>query len=235
MSAETRADYMMEAFLDEQNTLIRPLVSRKLGLVKILDERAMLIEKLLEEKRRRLLQSVSSKKNTNAQGDIELIERLEDDLEQVSEEKLNVLNQLMDLVRRPYDTIIEVESVLQSANAPTTEEPEPDQVSTNVVVKPNRSSTSSQKPWVQSIPSPPEEELWCYCRKPDDGRQMVACDNGKCDIVWWHIDCIDRYIESNRIGNPPPSDDSKWNCPVCITQQIVNREQEGNEKRKRRR
>ena len=233
MSAETRADYMMEAFLDEQNTLIRPLVSRKLGLVKILDERAMLIEKLLDEKRRRLLQSVSSKKNSNTQGDIEIIERLEDDLEQVSEEKLNVLNQLMDLVRRPYDTIMEVESVLQSATASATEEPEADQISVNVG-KPNRNSTS-QKPTTQSIPSPPEEELWCYCRKPDDGRQMVACDNAKCDIVWWHIDCIDRYVESNRIGNPPPSDDSKWNCPVCIAQEIVNREQEGNEKRKRRR
>lgn len=235
--SEDRADYMMEAFLDEQNTLIRPLVSRKLHLVKTLDERASLIERLLEEKRKKFLHSVTtyppSKKGHSsppAAELLELIEGLEDELEQLSEEKLGTLNQLMDLVRRPYDTILEVEAVLQAAADRETPDDETDR---------RASYHSTRRPAAQaSAPSPPEEELWCFCRKPDDGRQMVACDNAKCDLVWWHNDCLLNYIQANRIGTPPPEDDSsnkKWHCPVCIAQEIVNREELGGPEKQRRR
>ena len=247
---EERADYMMEAFLDEQNTLIRPLVARKLNLVKVLDERAAIIEKILDDARKKFLHAVvgtvtpTKRTMPDPPGELERIEKLEDDLEQLCEEKVNVLLQLNDLVRRPYDTILEVESVLQSA---ADREPEDGE---GVTGRPGRHARTAVAAWLpvssssptsapmELIPSPPEEELWCFCRKPDDGRQMVACDNPKCDLVWWHIDCIDRYVAANRIGGPPGEDSSKkWNCPVCLAQEIVNREEHANgggDKRRRR-
>lgn len=236
--SEDRADYMMEAFLDEQNTLIRPLVSRKLHLVKTLDGRASLIERLLEEKRKKFLHSVttntpSKKGHSPPAAELELIEALEDELEQLSEEKLGTLNQLMDLVRRPYDTILEVEAVLQAAADRETPDDETDRRASYHSGRRGAAMAAAPPP-----ASPPEEELWCFCRKPDDGRQMVACDNAKCDLVWWHIDCLQNYIQANRIGTPPPEDDSsnkKWHCPVCIAQEIVNREENGGQEKQRRR
>ena len=216
----------MEAFLDEQNTLIRPLVARKLGLVKILDERAGIVEKILEEKRKSFLQTVVLKQGKKGPESVEQIEALEDELEQLSDEKLTVLQQLMDLVKRPYDTILEVESVLQAAtDSGITED--------RGAVGPIR--RTSQAAVVTTAASPPQEELWCFCRKTDDGRQMVACDNPSCDLVWWHIDCIERYIAANRIGTKPPEDERKWHCPVCVAQEIVNREHAEGEKIRRRR
>jgi hypothetical protein len=239
MSGEERADYMMDAFLDEQNTLIRPLVTRKLHLVKLLDERAGIVEKFLDEKRRKFAQ------NKRSHDLIAEIEALEEDLEQLSEEKVNVLQQLMDLVKRPYDTILEVEAVLENAARDVEEEP----TTTTVQVKTTRAAaapSSTQAPVATSTISPPEEELWCFCRRPDDGRQMVACDNAKCDLVWWHLDCIEKYILANRVGTSPPHEDGEsatadgdstktWHCPVCIAQEIVGRETAGDKNHNRRR
>ena len=208
---DERADYMMEAFLDEQNTLIRPLVARKLALVHVLDGRVALVERLLEERRK------------GGGLDLAVVERLEDDLEQLSEEKIGVCQQLMDLVRRPYDTILEVEAALKAAAERDVDQPP--------VVRQSAARPVSQAP----LPaSPPEEELWCFCRKPDDGRQMVGCDNPKCEITWWHSDCLAQYIERHQLGSEPTEDSSKkWHCPICIAHEIVSRE-EGLKKRRRR-
>lgn len=35
------------------------------------------------------------------------------------------------------------------------------------------------------------QELWCVCRKPDDGSKMVMCDNKNCKIKWFHRICLD--------------------------------------------
>ena len=207
MSTDERADYLMEAFVDEQNTLLRPLVSRKLHLVKVLDERSTIVERILEEKRKRSLQ----KKNVAL---INEIESLEDELEQLSVEKIAVLHQLMDLVKRPYDTILEVEATLRATVSVETVASPPEATRT-------RKSTTDTPP--QTVVEQ-ELELWCYCRKPDDGRPMVACDNAKCDIVWWHLDCVDKYVSSNHVGEAPPDDSRKWSCPVCIAQEIVKQE-----------
>ena len=34
------------------------------------------------------------------------------------------------------------------------------------------------------------EELWCYCKKPEDDRQMIGCDYPGCTIQWFHVDCL---------------------------------------------
>lgn len=240
MSTDERADYLMEAFLDEQNTLIRPLVSRKLHLVKVLDERSGIIEKLLEERRKKILASPRGGARNVSEDHLKIIEQLEDELEQLANEKVTVSLQLLDLVKRPFETILEVESALRIAT-----EQRSAAVGTaydgDSSAGPQTSITaasSSRAPRQSTILTPPEEELWCFCRKPDDGRQMVACDNPKCDIAWWHVDCLDEYIEENRIGTRP-EDDTKWMCPICIAAAIVSREEAGgggggSDKRKRR-
>ena len=208
-TGEERADYLLEAYLDEQNTLIRPLVARKLHLVKQLDERAQLVETLLDEKRKNFL---SSKRGAAAEDLLGLIESLEDELDQLSIEKVVILQQLMDLVKRPFDTIVEVEETLLASpgGAPA-------------VVSKKNSSANPQPQIVEE--QPPDavvsDELWCFCRKPDDGRPMVACDNPKCELVWWHADCIEKYIAANRIGTAPPEDNRKWHCPVCLAQEVA--------------
>jgi len=238
--------------LDEQNTLIRPLVSRKLHLIKILDERSSLIEKLLEDKRRKFLANsvMSPGRRTPVGGNEQLgiIEKLEDEIEQIAHEKVTICMQLMDLVKRPFETILEVESTLRIAAerdgvniaSPTASAPVEQQRQSMAAPssRSNRQSTSGNviaQPAV-SVAAPPDEELWCFCRKPDDGRQMVACDNPKCDVSWWHIDCLENYISTNRIGTTP-TEDAKWMCPICIAAEIVSREEAaaagGGEKRRR--
>lgn len=229
MTTEERADYLMEAFLDEQNTLIRPLVSRKLHLVKVLDERSSIVERILEEKRKKLLLHggiiTTGRKGGSSTNNISVhvidIETLEDELEQLSIEKVTILNQLMDIVKRPYDTILEVESALRAASD--------FMITQNIDVRSKKSNMAPPTTITNSVEIVEEpQELWCYCRKPDDGRPMVACDNGKCDIVWWHIDCVDKYVDNNHVGVAPPDDSRKWDCPVCIAQEIVKREQHNN-------
>jgi hypothetical protein len=219
MSTEERADYLMEAFLDEQNTLIRPLVSRKLHLVKVLDERSTIVERILDDKRRKLLQ----KKSLSLVAEIE---SLEDELEQLATEKVTVLHQLMDLVKRPYDTILEVEGALKVSGLAHASSPAEGGPATGALRSKKSTANSDTPPPVTTAED--DLELWCYCRKPDDGRPMVACDNSKCDIVWWHLDCVERYAATHHVGAAPSDDSRKWDCPVCLAQEIVKQEADRN-------
>ena len=40
------------------------------------------------------------------------------------------------------------------------------------------------------------QEIYCTCRQPYDGRDMVSCDN--CD-EWFHPECIGRDFEVRRL------------------------------------
>ena len=46
-----------------------------------------------------------------------------------------------------------------------------------------------------------QDGKWCYCRDEEHG-QMIACDNEKCTIGWYHIDCLKlsfvRIVESSN-------------------------------------
>jgi hypothetical protein len=212
---EERADYLMEAYLDEQNTLIRPLVNRKLHLVRLLDERAQAIESLLEEKRKNFFSNRRSDESS-------LIEALEDELEQLSIEKVTILQQLMDLVKRPFDTIVEVEeTLLNSVGSSAVGGVAPNNGPTSKKSSSSAAAASTSAVIAEAAPMVEDLELWCFCRKPDDGRPMVGCDNSKCDLGWWHADCIEKYISANRIGSLPPDDNRKWHCPVCVAQELA--------------
>lgn len=51
-----------------------------------------------------------------------------------------------------------------------------------------------------------EVETWCICRKPDDGRPMLQCENLDCVIKWYHFDCV-------KIVTVP---EILWFCKYCI-------------------
>ena len=49
-----------------------------------------------------------------------------------------------------------------------------------------------------------DEELYCYCRSPEEGT-MIGCDNNDCKIEWFHLHCL-------HLTNAPKG---KWYCPDC--------------------
>lgn len=59
--------------------------------------------------------------------------------------------------------------------------------------------------WFTSANSRTEVELWCDCRKEEDGRQMILCANEDCQIKWFHLDCM------NLINLPT----LYWFCKRC--------------------
>ena len=49
-------------------------------------------------------------------------------------------------------------------------------------------------------------QTFCYCHGPEEG-DMIACDNPKCAIEWFHIICL----KMERL----PKGKAKWYCPDC--------------------
>ncbi|KAK0394730.1 hypothetical protein QR680_000904 [Steinernema hermaphroditum] len=66
-----------------------------------------------------------------------------------------------------------------------------------------------------------EEKTWCICNEKSYG-EMVACDNKKCRIEWFHYHCV-------KITSPPTG---VWLCPECTkateTGSIVLQKKESN-------
>ena len=56
----------------------------------------------------------------------------------------------------------------------------------------------------QHLDSDKENEVYCVCQKPESGR-MIACDNPKCSIAWFHYKCV-------GIKRAPRG---KWYCSQC--------------------
>lgn len=50
-----------------------------------------------------------------------------------------------------------------------------------------------------------EEDIWCICRKPENGQKMIACENEDCKHQWYHFDCVG--LESAPKG--------EWICSSC--------------------
>jgi hypothetical protein len=71
---------------------------------------------------------------------------------------------------------------------------------------PDESQTPNPQPVVE-VPTQ-AAELFCTCRRPDDGSLMLFCDNQNCAIGWYHGRCVDVEKE--------PADDVEWFCPACL-------------------
>lgn len=54
-------------------------------------------------------------------------------------------------------------------------------------------------------------EIYCVCRKPDTGDEMVLCDGKKCRYGWFHFSCV---------GLPPKwKSEKNWYCAGCRSDQ----------------
>lgn len=51
-----------------------------------------------------------------------------------------------------------------------------------------------------------EQVLYCVCKRPSYG-EMIACDNKKCAIEWFHVSCVNM--------DPSKLNRGKWFCPDC--------------------
>ncbi|KAG6841204.1 hypothetical protein C0991_000866 [Blastosporella zonata] len=68
----------------------------------------------------------------------------------------------------------------------------------------------STPPLTITLPAQPpsqEEEKFCLCHATSYG-EMIACDNKKCAIEWFHIGCV-------GIEEVPPEGMKTWYCPDC--------------------
>lgn len=68
-----------------------------------------------------------------------------------------------------------------------------------ISTEPRRNSVNIQ------VPAPEEQEVWCICRREDNERPMIFCDNAECVIKWFHFDCVG--IDTAPEGN--------WYCANC--------------------
>ncbi|KAF8078199.1 hypothetical protein FPV67DRAFT_40889 [Lyophyllum atratum] len=53
---------------------------------------------------------------------------------------------------------------------------------------------------------PPAEETYCYCQQGSFG-EMIACDNKKCPIEWYHVGCVGLQTTPEGLKT--------WYCPDC--------------------
>ncbi|KAI7819847.1 inhibitor of growth proteins N-terminal histone-binding-domain-containing protein [Gamsiella multidivaricata] len=66
------------------------------------------------------------------------------------------------------------------------------------------SKVAKKTPSFAELPIDPNEPLYCYCQQVSYG-EMVACDNGDCEIEWFHLSCA-------GLKAPPKG---KWYCKDC--------------------
>lgn len=43
--------------------------------------------------------------------------------------------------------------------------------------------------WYSQSKDSVQVELWCECRQPDDGRELIRCANPDCLIQYFHLQC----------------------------------------------
>ena len=71
---------------------------------------------------------------------------------------------------------------------------------------------ANQVPVAENDEGRADKKLWCLCQMESSG-DMIACDNLKCDVEWFHFTCMD-------ITAAP---DGEWFCPKCQGNQATKR------------
>lgn len=68
------------------------------------------------------------------------------------------------------------------------------------------STASSSHNQRMDVDTNSDEEIWCICRRPYEGRDMIECEHKKCPYKWYHLDCIGLTQADVPKG--------KWYCKV---------------------
>ena len=48
--------------------------------------------------------------------------------------------------------------------------------------------------WLKQLKT---EDRWCFCLGLDNGKEMIECENEKCLIGWYHVDCIGTDVDES--------------------------------------
>ncbi|XP_067654064.1 uncharacterized protein [Haliotis asinina] len=64
-----------------------------------------------------------------------------------------------------------------------------------------------------------DNELFCICQKPEDGRKYVGCDGKECTVRWFHFKCV------GLVRKPK----GKWFCKDCLTSNMRKKRKRNNE------
>lgn len=51
-----------------------------------------------------------------------------------------------------------------------------------------------------------DQEIWCVCQRPYEGRDMIECEFKSCPYKWYHLDCIGLAQKDVPKG--------KWYCNI---------------------
>lgn len=65
-------------------------------------------------------------------------------------------------------------------------------------------------------------QLYCICKRVSFG-EMIACDNQKCHIEWFHVGCV---------GVDPGAEHAHWFCPTCRESKEEKKEESDSKERK---
>uniref|UniRef100_H2YFZ2 Inhibitor of growth protein n=1 Tax=Ciona savignyi TaxID=51511 RepID=H2YFZ2_CIOSA len=65
------------------------------------------------------------------------------------------------------------------------------------------------------LPIDPDEPTFCICDQVSFG-QMIACDNKKCPLEWYHFSCVGLTAKPK----------GKWYCPDCLRDMRTKRKKE---------
>ncbi|KAG9323073.1 hypothetical protein KVV02_004625 [Mortierella alpina] len=91
-----------------------------------------------------------------------------------------------------------------SSNAATPSSSTTDKRKKDAVAAAGGSRVTKKASSFAELPIDPNEPLYCYCQQVSYG-EMVACDNGDCEIEWFHLSCA-------GLKAPPKG---KWYCKDC--------------------
>eukprot|EP00887_Chlorella_sp_A99_P004807 scaffold4.g4807.t1 len=204
-------------------------LNRKFAQIRELDERTHLLEKTVDadtiaqlRQASREVSSPAKRQRTSAADELssEVAERLErnmNELIKLSDEKVNIANQVYDYIDRH---ISKLDKDLQAFSAEIAKDrqkaglPPPEGAAGDAKRK-RKDGAAAQPP-----PKPTDEELYqqalaiadpnepkyCTCQRISFG-EMIACDNDDCPIEWFHYGCVG-ITEENRPKN-------KWYCEAC--------------------
>ncbi|KAF4704832.1 WD repeat domain phosphoinositide-interacting protein 3, variant 2 [Perkinsus olseni] len=237
-SPAMNAQLAMDGLSEYLTYVSGPIIRRELDLVRYLSQRADEVELELDEANQRYLEigaARSAKMKAEAEELLSKIEAREDELLSLRKEVLAVVQKILVTVEEDRSELQSVGEVVATAAAIEEDEIAAQQKEANTSeiddetptaptakkIRLTGTSTSSPRDTksdsvtesahdTETVPSPePSTELWCVCKKPDDGSYMVGCDRGdKCKVQWWHPQCAKDYIARRGYGLPPPENEA---------------------------
>lgn len=105
------------------------------------------------------------------------------------------------MTNRPLKVSLSPSSISSSSESDEYNQPRPRSRSTSSPLRSRKREVVGTSSIAADVSG---ERLYCLCKKLSYG-DMIACDNPRCEIEWFHFACVD--IKSQPKG--------RWYCPRC--------------------